>query len=401
MTEHDALIESELRMVDEALAAGTATADAARERELQELALALAAEAPEAEPGFSAELGERVRGGFPRARRSGRFPRPRLPTLRRPPMIALAGAASLLVALAVAVSLQGRGGEEDTTAGEGGGADAPSIAAPGKEGLQRSAGEDAGPSGALPADEVGPVLPTPPPGGGAGSGFAPGARERRIERSATITLAAPSERLDRVADAIVTVTDRYDGFVLRSSLTTGDEGTTGGDFELRIPADRLPAALRDLSKLGHVRARSQSGQDVTREFVSATDRLQAARAERRSLLRRLENAGTDTEAEAIRRRLDLTAAEINGLRGQLRDLRLRTDFATVAVILEEKDGDEGSSGADGGLREALDDALESLSGSVEILVRALGVAIPLSLLAVLLWLGARSVRRRRREAALS
>jgi len=410
MSEHDALIESELRAVDEALATGTARGETALERELGELALALAAEAVEPDPDFSAELGERVRAGFPRTPRASRIPRPRLPSLpklRRPPMIALAGAASVLAALAVAVSLQGRGENEDMPGTTGGAADAPSLAAPREGELERgpkSGSQDgAGSSSALPADEVGPVPPTPPGGGGAAGGFAPGERERRIERSAMLTLAAPSDGLDRVADAIVTVTDRYEGFVLRSSVSTGDEGTTGGDFELRIPADRLQAALRDLSKLGDVRARSQSGQDVTRDFVSAADRLEAARAERRSLLRRLENADSDTEAEAIRRRLDLTAAEINGLRGQLRDLRLRTDFATVSVILEERDGDEGSdgSGSNGGLREALDDALESLSGSVEILVRALGVAIPLSLLAALLWLGGRSLRRRRREAALS
>ena len=66
-------------------------------------------------------------------------------------------------------------------------------------------------------------------------GFAPGRRERAIERSASLTLAAPADRLDRVADRIATITDRYDGFVLRSSLGTGDEEATGGSFELRIP----------------------------------------------------------------------------------------------------------------------------------------------------------------------
>ena len=63
-----------------------------------------------------------------------------------------------------------------------------------------------------------------------------------------------------------------------------------GDFQLRIPADQLQAALRDLSALGDVRARSDTGQDVTREYVSVTDQLAAARAERRALLRRLATA---------------------------------------------------------------------------------------------------------------
>ena len=44
----------------------------------------------------------------------------------------------------------------------------------------------------------------------------------------------------RVAEQVTAVTNRHGGFVLSSSVNTGDEGA-GGDFELRIPADR-PAA---------------------------------------------------------------------------------------------------------------------------------------------------------------
>ena len=84
-------------------------------------------------------------------------------------------------------------------------------AAPSKQ-LDRAGGgaTSAAPSEALPAPGVAPI---PPPGR---SGFAPGQRERRIERSASLTLAAPEDRLDRVADGINRLTERYDG--LRAAL---------------------------------------------------------------------------------------------------------------------------------------------------------------------------------------
>ena len=375
MTEHDAVIERELRIVDQALAAGVAAASGERDRELEELALALAAEAPQPDPAFAAALRERVRTGFPRRERS-RFALPGLPKARRPQMIVLAGAASVLAAVAVALSLTGDESE------------------PMLEPLAQT--ESSGREAA--ADSAIAPAPLPPDGGG----FVPRESERRIERSAALTLAAPEDRLEQVANDIIALTDRYGGFVLRSSVATGEDGQSGGDFELRIPAARLQQALRDLSKLGDVRARTQAGQDVTREFVSVEDRLEAARAERRGLLDRLESAQTDVEAESIRRRLDLVAAEVNGLRGQLRELRLRTEYATVAVTLE-RDGDAGGSSRGAhrdGLGGALDDALGSLSASVEILVRTLGVAIPVGLLAAALWMGARVARRRRREAVL-
>src|ERR671923_266546 len=179
----------------------------------------------------------------------------------------------------------------------------------------------------------------------AGRGFAPGRSDRKIERSVALELETPVDQMARVAEQVTGVTNRHGGFVLSSSVSTGEDGA-GGDFDLRIPATRLRPALRDLAALAEVRTQSQTGRDVTREHVTAKDRLRAARAERRSLLRRLEIAATDEEAEAIRRRLDLVAGQINGLRAQLRDLRLRTDYSVVTVTLLAKE--DGSGGGAGG-----------------------------------------------------
>ena len=330
-----------------------------------EIAAALRADTPEPDPAFEAELRRLVRDGFPRKRR---FALPAVKLNR--PLVAAAAAAVLAVAVAVPLLTGGEDEQTNPLSGarplSGGGA--AKLAAP-----------EPGP----PAEDLAPQ------------------RQRRIERTASLTLTAPEHEVDRVADGIATVTDRYRGFVLRSSISTGEDGDGTGDFQLRIPAKDLQPALRDLAKLAEVRSRSQSGQDITREFVSAADRLEAARAERRSLLRRLEAADTDAEAEAIRRRLDLNAGEVRGLRAQVRDLRTRTNYATVSVTLSQDGEGSGRSPDEEGLGAAFDDAVRSFEGSIEILVRVLGVAIPIGLLAAVVAFGARAVRRRRREAALT
>jgi hypothetical protein len=219
-----------------------------------------------------------------------------------------------------------------------------------------------------------------------------------VERSAELTLAAPDDRLDRVADSIVRVTDRHDGFVLRSSVSSGDDSERRGTFDLRIPVASLQDALGDLSKLGHVRARRQAGRDITPAYVASRDRLTAAKAERRSLLRRLAGADSDSEAEAIRRRLDAVSLRIDRLRRELGAVRERTDYAAVSVDLEAEDGDGGA--AAGGTREAFDDSLGLLAGALNLALRALGVLIPLAIVAGLGWLAGSMLRRRRREAAL-
>ena len=147
---------------------------------------------------------------------------------------------------------------------------------------------------------------------------------------------------------------------------------------------------------------SQEGRDVTREHVTAKDRLQAARAERRSLLRRLEEAATDEEAEAIRRRLDLVAGEINGLRGAAARPeaahRLRGRDRQPAGGRRH---DDNGGGVGGSFDDAIDDAGDLLVGFAGVLIRVLALAIPLGLIALAGWLAGRAARRRRRESALA
>ena len=95
------------------------------------------------------------------------------------------------------------------------------------------------------------------------------------------------------------------------------------------------------------------------------------------------------------------AGEINGLRGQLRNLRLRTDYAVVTVSLLPKDGDEGGVGGGGSFDDAVGDAGDILVATAGVIVRVLAVALPLGLIALVGWLGARVVRRRQRESALA
>ena len=242
-----------------------------------------------------------------------------------------------------------------------------------------------------------PSQPVPAPGGG---GFAPGQSNRRIERSISLDLEVPLDEMARVAEDVTAVTNRHGGFVLNSSVNTGQDGG-GGDFSLRIPADRLRPALRDLAGLAPVIRQTQEGRDVTRQQVTAKDRLLAARGERLSLLRRLEDADTDDEAEAIRRRLDLVAREINGLRPRLRDLRLRTNYAVVQVSLQVPDDNSGGGGGtSGSFDDAIKDAGDLLVGTAGVLIRVLALALPLGVIGAAAWLAARALRRRRRESAL-
>ena len=425
-SENTATIERHLDAVDAALRGGAANHQDPFVQELQELGLLLQAEAsgPDAEfadalerrmregfpasPGSARALGDEVRSGFAAAVAWPRDAVRKLPSARRMLPAAAALVTVVVIGFGVASVDLDRANQDD--GGDGGGGSAVQSDGGGRgasPGALAEAAPDASAQGAEPAlpqpgrDESASrsnlrALPPPSPGGG----FAPGRSNRKVERSISMTLEAPDEEIPALAQDVTQVTNRHGGFVLSSTLNSDEEGAQGF-FELRIPTARLRPALADLAGLATVRSQSQSDQDVTRRHVTTRDRLQSARAERRSLLRRLEAAETDEEAESIRRRLDIVAGEINGLRGLLRDLRLRTDYAVVSVELAGTEGDSGSGGAGGSFDDAVSDAGDLVVGLAGVLIRVLAIALPLALIAGLGWLATSLLRRRRRESVLA
>ena len=288
--------QRELAAIDAACAGGPVAAD---HREIAELVRDLQCLRPQGDATFLHRLDARAAAGFPSATPNGSARHSRVAALSdrvtRRLLPAVAVAASLLVALVVVgTGLRGGGA---TRFGGGTAADTgpQSLApAPGSPGV-----------GGEPQIERTSVPPIAPDGGAL-----PGRRDRRVERQASLTLAAGPERLDEVADGVIRVTDRVNGIVASSSVQSTDDDQGGASFDLRVPVGRLPETLAELSKLAHVRARTQSSQDVTAVHASAQERLREALAERGSLLRQLAAADAANESESVRARLRIVNGQI-------------------------------------------------------------------------------------------
>jgi hypothetical protein len=359
-------------------------------------------------------MNARVAAGFP-PRRGGAGVGARLRGLfsTRPQLMALGAAASLLIALVVVVSNGGSGGGSSSATnalesakvpashgqavqvGPGGSAAGGSVATGSTPNAASAPAEKAiTPSTISSGTAVVPAPAPVPPGGFVGG------RNRKVERSASLVLAPTRDKLSQVGDQVIAVTDRYNGFVMQSSVTSAAGSGAGGSFDLRIPARNLRPALRDLSALADVKSRTENADDVTASFVNANTRLQELNAGRRGLLRRLANAPTDQAAAAIRAQIRIVNAQIQTQTNVLTELRRRTSYASVSVTLEphaKKSGAGGGGGIDKGWR----DLRDSLVASANIALRVLGVALPIAVLLALFWGASGWFSRRRREAALN
>jgi hypothetical protein len=355
---------------------------------LASLARAVRAERPAVDDGFAARLDARVASGFasPRSSRSSRASGwLRARGTRRMLLPALGTAASVLVVLVVVGSLQSEdgGGHRALLPESAQPSPVPRTASPPAAGRQARS--------VVPADMQ--ALTSAPLIAG---------RARRVEREASLVLTASPDHVPDLADGVVRATDEVGGIVATSSVASGDGSGAGASFQLRIPTRRLDEALAKLSKLGHVRSRTQNSEDVTSVFVSTQERLDAALAERKGLLAQLAQATTTNETESIRARLDIVQSEIAAGRGALARLRVRTVYSAVSVAIEP-DRNGGSVGGGGPWTpgDAVRDAvrvLEVIAGGALVGLAVLG---PLALLGLLVGVATRTTRRRRREQALS
>ena len=365
---------------------------------IEELERELRAERSAPEPDFARRLDEWAAAGFPRD--DGLGPRSVAPrgagVLRRgwerltslPPRRVLAPAGSVavvLVVIAVAISQSGdegvvldRGGKSAPTqesAGGGGDAAGEAEVAPAEPGAQQL---DAAPQT---ADE----------------GIARGADQRIVDATAELTLGAEADDVQDVANGVVGVTDRHDGIVVDSQVTTDEDGARAA-FELEIPYRELDVTLTDLSELGDVISRTEASEDITaravrpqRELAGVLDRLRDARIE-------LIRADTREERLIARSRIDSLEATAVALEADANRVQRQGRFATVQVDVTSN----GAASDDDGwsLGDALDDAGSALEAIAGVALVSLAVLVPLGLVAAIAWLVAAHLQRRRREQAL-
>ena len=380
-------------------------------KEFDDLIAALQDERPQIDPGFASELDQRAAAGFPKPGRRFRIPFPKISMMVGAP----AAAFSVLIAVVVAAALLGGGATEDdmggagSTAASGGSAaavdqaeesDAPTAASGGEEYLRSARRES---RSILPAaDSSLESLNSTSKAAPGSAAVGQGRRGRLQELSADLTLVAPAGEIAAVGDRILATTDEIGGFVVSSNVRATDGDGGGGSFQLRVPTDRLEDAIARLSRIAHVRERSQGVLDITSERNVARERLEESRAERVSLLQRLEEADTDYEVDALQQQIAVLNDAIGRYRADLRRVVRRAQFAAVHVELMAAGDDEVLMPDDGKWTpgDALRDAGRVLEVIAGVALVTLAVLIPLLLLAGAALVMRRVAGRRGRQRVL-
>ncbi len=397
-------VARDLDALDAALSGEPVAAD---QTDLAALALALRDDRPVPGVAFAAALDDRAAAGFPPVAGGRR----RRPGASRWTWAGLGVVASGAAAAVLVVSLAG-GGDHTSVSPAGSVANRPSIETSGAQleaagvaptvtrATKRAPATPVRPAAPATADLAAPS--TTPPRPVAPAGASTGAPARSVEQGASLRLATSPSSLDDVASGVVRVTDAAGGYVMSSNIDARSGTGGGAAFDLRIPATRLQTALAQLSRLAHVRSRTQSSIDVTGQVGSAAGRVASLRGARRKLVRELAAAASVEDAQAIREHLQSVDQRLAQAKATRDDLRRRVRYSAVAVEVATERARKGAVAGGGSWtpRDALHDAGRILGVVLGGLLVLAAAVLPLALLAGVAWPLVRGARRRRREHAL-
>ncbi|HLJ07316.1 MAG TPA: DUF4349 domain-containing protein, partial [Acidimicrobiia bacterium] len=294
-------------------------------------------------------------------------------------------------------SLQVGGG---TATAAPGSASVPSDASASSTG---SAGDSlaAGSPGAVPAPAVGApvppgVGPTPAGLGGPPVPDAVAAGTSKVIKNATLTVSLKKGGLGDGYQHAVEAAAAVGGWV-QASQTGGDQATV----TLQVPSDKLEAVIGQIRGLGKVTAESESGDDVTAEYVDLQARIANWQAQEAVFVGLMAKAKTISETIQIQQQLSTIQEQIEQLQGRQKYLDGHTSYSTVNLTLLE-DGAAAKPGPVPGPKPAASTlarawhrsvgaALAVLGGTLVVL----GVVVPLAAVVGLpAWLLAVVLRRR-------
>jgi len=169
------------------------------------------------------------------------------------------------------------------------------------------------------------------------------ARRSALQSSAAKPMIARTSQLvlittefDKARGALEDILKRHRGYLGQLDVTAPADGPRIFNATLRVPSDQLDPTVAEIRKLGRVESESQSGEEVTKQYVDLDARLTNARNTEQRLTALLhDRSGKMTDVLAVEKEIDRVRGEIEQMEAEKKTLVNRVDFATLNVTLRE------------------------------------------------------------------
>ncbi len=154
----------------------------------------------------------------------------------------------------------------------------------------------------------------------------------------TVQVSLEVQDTEKAVDQITAIVAGYKGYLAAANMSRGSQGLMRGTLTVRIPAESLDAAQKQIEATGlKVLSRNRSSNDVTDQYTDLNARLtnlQATEVELRQMLDSVrEKGGKADDILAVYNQLTQIRGQIEQIKGQMNVLEKTTAFATMTIQL--------------------------------------------------------------------
>jgi hypothetical protein len=156
-----------------------------------------------------------------------------------------------------------------------------------------------------------------------------------IARVAGITLT--TKEFDKTRASLEEILKRHSGYMGELKVNAPADAGRTLTATLRIPAQKLEAALAELKKLGRVEDESQGGEEVTQQYVDLEARLSNGIHTEQRLTEILRTrTGKLQDVLKVELEIDRVRGEIEQMQAEKKELSKRVAFATLNTTVKEE-----------------------------------------------------------------
>jgi Domain of unknown function (DUF4349) len=248
----------------------------------------------------------------------------------------------------------------------------------------------------VPSTEAG-KLTLPVQGTGAADAVSPD-RAQRVSATLTVEV-ADSDAVSRAAQDALDLTRSLGGYVVSSSVATGEEGSAS--LTVRVPVARVQDAITGLSGLGRIVSQQVTIDDLQATLDELTKREASVRGQIARIVARLKTEELDPQTEAVlRSRLQTLRAELTGLRTNIASTNAEARMSTIQLTVVTP-GALGAVAPPSRIDRTVDEALNVLAWEGVVALGLMIVLAPFALVGLAVWLGSRLYRRHEEERLLA
>jgi len=231
------------------------------------------------------------------------------------------------------------------------------------------------------------------------AGTTAGDRAQRV--SATLTVEVEdADAVSRAAQDALDLTRSLGGFVVSSSVSTGEEGSAS--ITVRVPVDRVQDAIAGLSGLGRIVSQQVTIDDLQQSLDELARREASVRSQIARIQARLRTENLDAQTEAVlRARLQTLRTELIGLRTSLASTQAEANLSTIQLTIATPGAFGAVAPPPSRIDRAVDEALSILAWEAVIALGIVIVLAPFALVGIAAWLGRRLYRRHEEERLLA